>query len=90
MRSAFFHLIDGFVLSYQSPGQNHSISSGANSMPLLSARELSDAQWAILDPLIPEPPRRQDGRGRPWKARRSVLSSILWTFPFIDRRWHVW
>jgi len=40
--------------------------------------ELTDAQWAILDPLIPEPPRRKDGRGRPWKGRRSVLSGILW------------
>src|SRR5713226_4733752 len=29
-------------------------------------------------PLIPEPPRRKDGRGRPWKARRSVLNGILW------------
>ena len=37
-------------------------------MPVLSTRELTDAQWAILDPLIPEPPRRKDGRGRPWKG----------------------
>ena len=41
-------------------------------------RNLSDAQWAVLDPLIPEPPRRKDGRGRPWKARRAVLDGILW------------
>jgi hypothetical protein len=58
-------------------GQNHSISSGANPMPLMS-RDLTDTQWAILDPLIPEPPRRKDRRGRPWKSRRSVLSGILW------------
>jgi putative transposase of IS4/5 family DUF4096 len=44
----------------------------------LNARELTDLQWAILDALIPEPPRRKDGRGRPWKARRSVLNGILW------------
>jgi Putative transposase of IS4/5 family (DUF4096) len=44
----------------------------------LNARELTDLQWAILDALIPEPPRRNDGRGRPWKARRSVLNGILW------------
>jgi transposase len=44
----------------------------------LNARELTDFQWAILDALIPEPPRRNDGRGRPWKARRSVLNGILW------------
>ncbi|WP_202901641.1 IS5 family transposase [Bryobacter aggregatus] len=43
-----------------------------------SARELSDAQWAILDPLIPEPPRRKDGLGRPWRARREVLGGILY------------
>ena len=46
-------------------------------MPLMS-RDLTDTQWAILDPLIPEPPRRKDRRGRPWKSRRSVLSGILW------------
>jgi len=39
---------------------------------------LTDAQWAILDPLIPEPVRRTDGRGRPWRPRRDVLSGILW------------
>ena len=44
----------------------------------LNARELTDLQWAILDALIPEPARRKDGRGRPWKARRSVLNGILW------------
>jgi transposase len=29
-------------------------------------------------PLIPEPSRRKDGRGRPWKDRRIVLNGILW------------
>ncbi len=41
-------------------------------------RDLTDSQWAVLDPLIPEPSRRKDGRGRPWKNRRSVLNAILW------------
>ena len=41
-------------------------------------RDLSDSQWAVLDPLIPEPSRRKDGRGRPWRARRPVLDGILW------------
>jgi transposase len=27
--------------------------------------------------LIPEPPRRKDGRGRPWRGRREVLNGIL-------------
>jgi transposase len=58
--------------------QFHSKLSGANLMPLPNARDLTELQWAILDPLIPEPPRRKDGRGRPWKGRRSVLSGILW------------
>ena len=44
----------------------------------LNARELTDLQWAILDALIPEPSRRKDGRGRPWKDRRIVLNGILW------------
>lgn len=43
-----------------------------------SPRDLTDIQWAILDPLIPEPTRRKDGRGRPWKDRRCVLNGILY------------
>jgi transposase len=41
-------------------------------------RDLSDSQWAVPDRLIPEPSRRKDGRGRPWRARRAVLDGILW------------
>ena len=43
-----------------------------------NCRDLTDTQWRILDPLIPEPFRRKDGRGRPWKDRRAVLNGILW------------
>jgi transposase len=39
---------------------------------------LTDAQWALLNPLVPEPKRRKDGRGRPWKDRRAVLNGILY------------
>jgi transposase len=39
---------------------------------------LTNAQWEIVGPLIPEPPRRPDGRGRPWRAAREVLDGILW------------
>lgn len=40
--------------------------------------ELTDEQWAIIERLIPPPPRRSDGRGRPWKDTRAVLNAILW------------
>jgi transposase len=47
-------------------------------MPLANARDLTDAQWEILDDLIPKPTARHDGRGRPWKDRRAVLNGIMW------------
>lgn len=40
--------------------------------------DLTDAQWEALAPVVPEPPRRKDGRGRPWKERRAVLNGILY------------
>lgn len=41
--------------------------------------ELTDEQWAILEPLIPTPVRRADGRGRPQlHSDRAVLNGILW------------
>ncbi len=47
-------------------------------MTIANARDLSDRHWRTLDELIPEPPRRKDGRGRPWKDRRAVLNRIPW------------
>jgi len=47
-------------------------------MSLSNGRDLTDARWVVLDPLIPEPLRRKDGRGRPWKDRRAVLNGIRW------------
>ncbi len=40
--------------------------------------DLTDQQWSILQPLIPEPPRRVDGRGRPWADNRKLLDGMLW------------
>ncbi len=47
-------------------------------MTLHKPRDLTDAQWSVLDLLIPEPPRRPDRRGRPWKDRRAVLNGVMW------------
>jgi transposase len=41
-------------------------------------RDLTDEQWALVGPFLPAPPRRPDGRGRPWRANRPVLNGILW------------
>jgi transposase len=40
--------------------------------------DLTNAQWEVREPLIPDPVRRADGRGRPWRDSRSVLNGILW------------
>ena len=40
--------------------------------------ELTDEQWMILEPLIPEPVRREDGKGRPRREPREVLEGICW------------
>jgi transposase len=40
--------------------------------------DLTAEQWEVLESLIPEPPRRADRRGRPWREPRDVLSGILW------------
>ena len=38
--------------------------------------DLTDAQWALLEPLLREK-RRPDGRGRPWRDSRPVLNGVL-------------
>ena len=40
--------------------------------------DLTDEQWAVLEPLIPKPVLREDRRGRPWRDSREVLNGILW------------
>jgi transposase len=40
--------------------------------------DLTDEQWVVLGPLLPELPKRADGRGRPWRDAREVLNGVLW------------
>ena len=40
--------------------------------------DLTDEQWAAVEPLLPKPEVREDGRGRPWRDPRDVLNGILW------------
>jgi len=41
--------------------------------------ELTDEQWAILEPLIPKVVPRADGRGRPvTHGDRAALNGVLW------------
>lgn len=39
---------------------------------------LTDEQWALVGPLLPERKRRKDGRGRPPAGNRNCLEGILW------------
>lgn len=40
--------------------------------------DITEAQWQVLEPLLPAPTVREDGRGRPWRDPRDVLNGILW------------
>lgn len=40
--------------------------------------DLSNEQWAVVEPLLPVPPVRADGKGRLRIESRSILDSILW------------
>ena len=40
--------------------------------------DLTDEQWKIVETILPEDPVRNDGRGRPWSERRTVLNGVLW------------
>jgi transposase len=39
---------------------------------------LTDEQWELIEPLLPEPRRRKDHRGRPWTSNRACFEGILW------------
>jgi transposase len=38
---------------------------------------LTEAQWEKIEPLLPEPKRRKDNRGRPRADNRACLECIL-------------
>lgn len=40
--------------------------------------DLTKEQWNIIEPLLPKPKVREDGRGRPWRDPQDVLNGILW------------
>ena len=40
--------------------------------------DLTDEQWSVVSSIVPELPKRRDGRGRPWRCSRAVLNGILW------------
>ncbi len=40
--------------------------------------DLTDQQWKVVETILPEDPVRDDGRGRPWSDRRTVLNGALW------------
>ena len=40
--------------------------------------ELNDIQYGLIEPLLPKPQKREDGKGRPRRDDRQVLNGILW------------
>jgi transposase len=46
--------------------------------------DLTDVQWAVLEPTF-RPRRRPDGRGRPWTDPRAVMNGVLWVLPTARR-----
>jgi transposase len=39
---------------------------------------LTDQQWELVEPLLPEPRRRKDNRGQPLSSNRACFEGILW------------
>src|SRR5581483_1835585 len=40
--------------------------------------DLTEEQWKVVEPLLPEEQLINEGRGRPWRDPRDVLHGILW------------
>ena len=45
--------------------------------PMAGRWELTDEQWAVVEPVLREA-RRADNRGRPWQETRAVLNGVFW------------
>jgi transposase len=39
---------------------------------------LREEEWEFIQPLLPRPKVRKDGKGRPRRGNREVLEGILW------------
>jgi transposase len=48
---------------------------------------LNDEQWELIEPLLPQPKRRKDKRGRPPAANRACFEGILWVL-YTGAAWH--
>jgi hypothetical protein len=40
--------------------------------------DLTEEQWAVVEPLLPKPVKRADGKGRPRVDNRAILNGVLW------------
>jgi len=40
--------------------------------------DLTNEQWAVVEPLLPKAVKRADGKGRPRVDNRAILNGILW------------
>lgn len=40
--------------------------------------DLTNEQWTVIEPLLPKPKKRADGKGRPRTDDRTILNGILW------------
>ncbi len=42
---------------------------------------LTDEQWELIEPLLPQPRVRRDRRGRPWASNRACFEGMLMRMP---------
>jgi len=51
---------------------------GAQTQTGSEPMDLTDEQWAVVEPLLPRPIKRADGKGRPRVDNHAILNGILW------------